>query len=229
MSTSSVRAPIDVQGRSPRPAGTSARPTGGLAAGPRRVLLLGGPLTVVLYVAAMMLAGEAPAIDAGTAELTAYWADETNVLVAFLVFTAAMVFAAFAAGLAGVLREHGDDGPLPLLAAVGGGVASVGLTLSAMLAISLQDAADEVGGAPVGTLNLMMDNLWMPIVAGFGLVLAATGFSARRTRALPGALAWAAIVLGLVAPLYYGGFATYMLGGVWFAVTGIVLSRRRAG
>lgn len=43
-----------------------------------------------------------------------------------------------------------------------------------------------------------------------------------------GALVWPAMVLGLIAPLYYGGFATYMFGGVWFAIVGVLLFRRRA-
>lgn len=228
MSTSSVRAPIDVQGRQPRSAGSASagRRATGSTAGARRLMLLGGPVTVVLYVLGMALAGEAPAVDASAGDLTGYWADSTNVLTGFLVLVAAMTFAAFGAGLASALRDAGDDGPLPVLAGIGAAVSAGGLTLTAMLALALHDAADKVDGTAVQSLNVLFDNLFMPIVAGFGLVLAAAGFSARRTRALPTALVVTAIALGLIAPLYYGGFATYMLGGVWFAVTGIVLSRR---
>lgn len=228
MSTSSVRAPIDVQDRHSRPAGPASadRRATGSTTGPRRLMLLGGPVTVALYVLGMALAGEAPAVDASAGDLTGYWADSANVLTGFLVLVAAMTLAAFGAGLASALRDAGDDGPLPVLAGIGAAVSAGGLTLTAMLALALHDAADKVDGTAVQSLNVLFDNLFMPIVAGFGLVLAAAGFSARRTGLLPAALAWPAIVLGVIAPLYFAGFATYVLGGAWFAVTGIVLSRR---
>jgi hypothetical protein len=195
----------------------------------RRPLLLGGPLLLALYVGAMALAGEAPAVDAPDAELTGYWSASKMVVGAFLLFSAAFAIAAFGAGLVSVLRDRGDRGPLPTLVAVGTTLATVGLVLDASLVITLHHVADEVDGAAVQSLHALFENLSMPITGGFGLLLAGAGFSARATGALPAGLAWPAVVLGVIAPFHLLGFATFALGGLWIAVAGVVLYARREG
>jgi hypothetical protein len=199
-------------------------PSPSTASVPNRALLLAGPLVLLLYVAVMALAGEAPDSAADPAQVVSYWSD-VPVAAPFLVSGVAFALGAFGAGLAGVLRAHGDRGALPTLVGVGAAVGAAGLTVEAAVALTLVDVAGDIDPVAVQSLHAVMDNFFMPVVAGFGLLLAGAGFSARRTGALPAPLAWAGIVLGVIAPFHLAGFATYTLGGLWIAVAGVVLAR----
>lgn len=216
--TTTTRPAVDV---GPRTARRTSAP-----ASAQRWMLLGGPLLVVLYVLGGAIAGSPPAADSPARELAAHWAGGDQVPTAFLALAAALAVAVYGAGLAGVLREHGDDGPLPSLTVAGAAVAAAGLALQGSLIIALVDAAEDVGPAVVVPLQVLSDSLFMPMVAGIALMLLGAGLSARRSRALPAWLAVPALVLGAVAPLYFLGYATFMLGGIWIAVTGILLARR---
>jgi len=217
MTDLSMRPAVDVGPRTHTPSQSPASV-------PNRALLLGGPLVLLLYVAVMALAGEAPDAAADPAQVVSYWSD-VPVAAPFGVSAVAFALGAFGAGLAGVLRARGDRGALPTLVGVGAAVGAAGLTVQAAVALTLVDVAGDIDPVAVQSLHAVMDNLFMPVVAGFGLLLAGAGFSARRTGALPAPLAWAGIVLGVIAPFHVAGFATFTLGGLWIAVTGIVLAR----
>lgn len=220
MTHTTVRPPVDV--------GPPGRRLTAPASATPRVLAGFGLLIPLLYIAVTAIAGETPATDAPTAALTSYWGEDSSALGGFLMFGVAFAIGAFGAGLLGVLRAAGDDGPLPVLVGVGAAVAAAGLALDANVALILYDAAGEGDGATLDALHPLFEGLWMPYVAGFGLLLVGAGFSARRTGALPAPLAIAAMVLGCVAPFYVLGFATFLGGGVWCAITAVVLLRRGA-
>jgi hypothetical protein len=220
MTDITMRPAVDVGRRAPTTAAPAVTTTA------RRSLLLTGPVGVVAYVVGSAIAGEAPATDSSAAELTAYWREDAVVVASFVALAAAMLIGAFGAALASVLRDHGDDGAFPRVTTVGAALAAAGLALSATLALALNTAATDVGPDAVASLNPVFDAGFMPIVGGLGLLLAGAGLSARRTGALPAALAWPAIVLGVAAPLAFAGFATFVLGGLWIVVVAIVLLRR---
>jgi hypothetical protein len=73
-------------------------------------------------------------------------------------------------------------------------------------------------------INALNVDLFFPVAVGTAALLIASGVSALRSGALPRWLAWAAIVVGLVAVTPLGFFA-FLAGLLWIAVTSIVLLR----
>jgi hypothetical protein len=195
-----------------------------------RFLPLAGVLTGLLAIAAIGLTGSEPDGDASKAKILAYYNDHHSaIVIGALVLSqfAALFLLFFVAGLRSAIRsgEPGESS-YSTVVTVGGTVAALGISLSGMLGAAAAKAADAGADVTVvQTLHFLASEDWLPIMLGFAVMLIAAGLGGLRTLALPRALSWVTLVLGVLAATPVGVLA-YFLIPFWFIAAGIVLARR---
>ncbi len=193
-----------------------------------RLAPLSGILFVAFMVAVISFEGEELSDNASASTVLDYWADraDTRLLVASLSALAVLFLLTFAASLRGVLRGHeSSEASASAVAFAGGIVAASGLTISAMVTL----AASRAGGAGAEESTLALNHLvqsgWLPITAGFGVMMLAVGLGALRSAALPAALAWSAVLLG-VAFVTPASIFAFMAMPLWVIAASIVIYRK---
>jgi hypothetical protein len=213
---------------------------------PERLGPLAGLLSLFLLVVNLFATRSAPEPDTPTAQMVAEILDHRNAYVASaaLILAQAFFLLVFAAALGAILgRGEGEERWLGGLAALGGSVASaLAMASGAALVATVFTADHEPTGAVWAPLEFHTFFLTSTGVA-LAVFMLATGLAALATRALPRALAWACIPIGLgVAFGGLFGFGNELDGGVfgtvwfiagiafflWTIATSIVLLRRHA-
>ncbi|MGW3246793.1 hypothetical protein [Streptomyces sp. NPDC001070] len=184
-----------------------------------------GPLTglaaVILAAVSYALQGDTPGIgSSGTAIRAFYLVHDTRQGVSLYLLLVAGLFLVFFAGyLRHVLAASDRTGWLPQVAFAGGILAALGFWISAGLTLALVEASDRalVGGGALQALNALGSDLFMPILAGIGVMLLAAGLAVSRTDGgpLPHWLGWTAFVLGVLMFIPYAGFIGLGLAGLW--------------
>jgi len=195
-----------------------------------RLTPLSGILFVAFMVAVISFEGEELSDTASAATVLDYWADraDTRLLVASLSAAALLFLVVFAACLRGVLRGHESTEASASAVAFGGGVvAASGLSLSATLTLAASRAGDAGSAESAVTLNHLVQAAWLPITAGFAVMLLATGVGALRSGALPAVVSWIAVVLG-VAFLTPAGIFAFMITPVWIIAVSVIAYRRQS-
>lgn len=206
----------------------------------RRLCALGGLVYVVLAILGNdVISGAANAPDwtAPPSEI-ARWLREHPPTTAwyvggFVEMLGLFAFIVFVAALWTVLREaEGNDSPLPAIA-LGAGLISAAIKIGSapplLEAMTRSKHIDPQLGAALVDMNGFAFTLTFAVD---GLLLLAVGVVALRTNVLPRWLAWTAVVLfpllllTTAAAPHVPPFA-FLLSLLWFAVTGIVLARRR--
>ena len=122
-----------------------------------------------------------------------------------------------------VLRAAGGRGRLAAAAFGGGIVLAAGVGVGA----TVQLAAAEAGGhattlGVTQTLHVLNDNSYVPLGAGMGVLVLASGLAALRYGGLPRWLGWVAIVLGIAA-FTPAGFFAFVASGLWLIATAVVM------
>lgn len=189
---------------------------------------LTGVIAVVLFVLAGAIGGEPPDIDATSEEALSYYVDNDGSQMASAAFAAygSLFLIFFVGALRKILQSaEGEGRGLPTTAFGGGLVMAVGILLFAGLTFTLADAGDSLEPAAAQAISALNVDLFFPLAVGTSVLLISTGVSMRRSGAFPGWLAWAAIVIGVVAitPLGFFGFLAALL---WILVAGIMLTLR---
>jgi hypothetical protein len=192
----------------------------------KQLLPLSGVASVLLIVASFIVVGESPDLDAPAREVVSYYTDNDSSLQfgAALLALGAFFFMLFATTIAALLRR---DPPASSVSAnfslAGGIVFAVGATIFASLAFTAGDAVDDVGPATLQTLHVLEMDMFFTIAVGTAAFLLGSGVGALKTGALPSWLAWAAIVIGVVAltPL---GFFGFLALGIWTLITSVMLA-----
>jgi hypothetical protein len=106
-------------------------------------------------------------------------------------------------------------------------MAAVGFGILAFVHYALADAADSA--KTIGTIQVLnvLDNTdFIPVAAGVGVLVLAAGWSAVRHGGLPRWLAWAGVVIGVLA-FTPAGFFAFLASGIWIAVVSIALTQAR--
>jgi hypothetical protein len=194
----------------------------------RRLLPLSGVLfSAVLAVGLGLTAGE-PDNSASKADIYAYWHSHHGVqlISSLILIPFAMLFLlAFAAELRRALRsgEAGEALYSPI-ALAGGIAAAVGLGVTGSLGAAVATAANHHEVDATYTLAQLQSYDWVPWMAGFGVLLLASGIGGLRTRALPRPVAIAGLVLGFACLTPVGFFALFALP-VWILITSLALYR----
>ena len=193
-----------------------------------RLVPLSGIAFVLAMIGVISQEGEELPDGATSQEVLAHWAARTDgrLVVTTLAAFAALFLVAFSASLRSALRAHEPaEASASAVAYAGGVIAAVGIVVSGMV----QLAASRAGGDGAAEVVLPLDHLaqstWVPVTAGLGVLLLATGAGAIHSGALPKVLAWPAVLLGLLL-LTPGGIVAFMLSPLWFLAASIVLFRR---
>ncbi|AXE84959.1 hypothetical protein [Streptomyces sp. Go-475] len=198
-----------------------------------RVAPLTGLVAVVLTLVGFLLFGDTPDYDATGSEARAFYADHEARTGAglYLLVLAAVFFVFFAAHLAHVVRDVPAGGGWLHRVVLGGGLLlALGFLTGSALTLALVDLADEptASGPALQALNALSESFFIPFVGGLGVLLLGAGLATVRAAVspLPRWLAWAAVVIGVLVFVPWAGFFAFMAGGLWIAVTSVLLSRR---
>ena len=188
---------------------------------------LTGVAFVILVVIAFIVGGETPDTDDSPQKILDFYNDnEAEQIIASALLGWGTVFLYFFLGvLRSVLRAaEGAVGRLSAVAFGGGLVLGVGILSFAGFTFTLADTADDLSPDAAQALNALNSDFFIPLSAGLGTFMLASGIAAVRTRVLPGWLGWIAVVLGIAAVTPVGFFA-FLLAGLWVIAVSVLLWR----
>jgi hypothetical protein len=194
----------------------------------KQLLPLSGVASVLLIVVSFIVVGEPPDLDAPPAEVVSFYTENDSSLQwgAALLALGAFFFLLFSTTIASLLRSDPLRGGVAANFSQGGGIVfAVGATIFAGLAFTAGDAVDDVGPATLQTLHVLEMDMFFTVAVGTAAFLLGSGVGALKARALPSWLAWAAIVIGVIAitPLGFFGFIAL---GIWTLIASIMLAMR---
>lgn len=195
-----------------------------------RLTPLSGIAFVALMISVISFEGEELDADATAATVLAHWVDraDTRLLVASLSAAALLMLLVFAASLRGALRSREPaEASSSIVSFAGAVVAAGGLSVSAWATLAASRAADAGSADAVVTLDQLVQSAWLPITAGFAVMLLAAGIGGVQTGALPRILCWTAVILG-VAFLTPAGIAAFLLTPLWILVVSVLLFRAQS-
>lgn len=196
---------------------------------------LTGVLTVVLWIAALVVQGGGVDTKKSDSQILAYYADDGNrtkqIGAFFLVLAASMSFIWFLSALrARIAAAEGGAGTLTALA-FGSGLVTAGLWvvaagLWAVVADTLQETDRFV--LDPNTYRVLGGLGYMLFVSGVTITLvlvAATSIAALRTGLLPRWLGWVGIAVALVLTMSWT-FVPFFILLAWLIVVSVILSVR---
>lgn len=194
-----------------------------------RLAPLTGVVFFLLVLAAVFVnSGDTPGLSASAAKVAAYYDDHRdNIRIADFLGVLAGVFAVwFAASLrSAVWRVEGGSGRLASLILAGGTLLAAGAWTVFAMDFTVAEASAKVGPGVLLPLNALNENFFFPLAGGYGVFLLAAGIGLIRTRALPVALGWIALLLGVVTftPI---GFVGVIAGSFWIPIAAVFLYLR---
>lgn len=189
-----------------------------------------GVVFVGLLVVSFALSGSTPGVkDSGAKVVSYYSAHRGNQQASgFLAMYAVVFFLFFAGCLRGYLRRaRPEAGTLAAVSLAGAVLLAVGGSIFASLAVALSDAPSTLSSGAAQALNVLSNDLFMPLIAGTSVFMIANGLAILRYRQLPVWLGWLALLIGVVAVTPVGFFA--FLGTMaWVLIVSILIFVREA-
>ena len=194
----------------------------------KQLLPLSGVLSVLLVVVAFIVVGETPDMDASKEDLLSYYTDNDSQLQfgAALLALGAFFFLLFSTAVAGLVRGVRDATASSANVTLAGGIVfAVGVTIFAGLAFTAGDAVDNVDVGTIQTIHALEMDMFFTVAVGTAAFLLGAGIGTLKTDALPAWLAWAAIVIGVIAitPI---GFFGFLALGIWTLIVSVMLFMR---
>jgi len=196
-----------------------------------RLVSLLGALFFLLVVVGYLVAGDTPDHHALGPEIRDDYDNETkHQIAAFLVALGAVPLLFFAGYLRAVLQRLHPSGRLsPNVALAGAVVAATGLAVQSLIHAALAEAAQtpEFSDQALQSLNALDIWSFYPLAIGLSTFVLASGVALLRGRPFFAPfLAWAAVVLGVLALVPIIGFLAAILSGVWVLVISVMLFAR---
>jgi hypothetical protein len=184
-----------------------------------------GVVFVGLLVASFALSGNSPGADASGAKVLSFYTAHRGEQqgAAFLGMYALVFFLFFAAAFRGYVRrirpESGSLATLSfggaLLLAVGGGVLSA-------TQFALSDSPGHLSAGAAQALNVLNNDIFIPLVAGACVFMIANGLVTIRHGALPAWLGWTALLIGVVSVTPIGFFG-FMATIAWVLIVSVLI------
>ena len=189
-----------------------------------------GIVYTALFVVANALIGNDPGTGASGSSVVHFYRSHkaSEIAGVFALAVGVVAFSFFVASLRERLGRTEDNGLLATVVTAGGAIYVTGLLIMAALQVALVDAANDRLGGAAQTLNILGNDLWVPVVAGLSVLALATGVTALRSASLPKWLGWVSVVLGVLALSGPIGGIAFLLAPVWTLIVGIVLLRGSA-
>jgi hypothetical protein len=192
----------------------------------RRISGLGIVFTV-LFAASFVFIGNGAAEKDSGAQVVKYYVKHKGIETAgvFAIVLSAVAFVLFIGAVRRALRNGAEHHPLATAATAGSAVYAVGLLVAAMLTLGLVDTGKYGMNGAAQTLNVLNNDMWVPVVAGLAMTALSIGIVALRSQSLPRWLAIATIVLGVLALAGPAGGIAFLLAPVWALVVAVVMLR----
>ena len=187
---------------------------------------LTGVLFAVLVLAAVFVGGETPEANASAVKVIAYFGThrseaETSDILFALAFVVVVLFA-------GALRSYvrpAAEG-LGALILAGAAIMAVGAVTASGVEYGLAHHIGELSPSTAQTLNVLSNELGLPILAGAFVFAISSGLAILRGAALPKWLGWVAIVLAIAVLIPPAGFPALFGFGLWSIVVSILMYLR---
>ncbi len=189
---------------------------------------LTGIVFAVLTVVAVFVGGETPDTDARPVKVIAYYSThaskvETSSILVALGFLALVLFAG---ALRSYLRRTPAAEGLGSLVLAGAVLMAVGVFSTAGVEYSLAHELKHFGPEVVQTLNVLANELFLPILGGAFVFGVCAGIAILRGAALPKWLGWVAILLGIVTLFPPIGFFALFGFVIWVVIVSILMYLR---
>lgn len=193
-----------------------------------RLAPLTGALFAVITFIAFVTGTETPDANSTPAKVIAFYtAHRSSIETTNVLFLFAFLIALFWAGaLYAYLRRSGASESLSALVLAGGVLMLAGAAILAGVEYGLAHDLRYFTPATIQTLNVLANELFLPLVIGgcvFGL---AAGIAILQSAALPSWVGWVAIVLGIVAAIPPIGFIGLLVFLLWSLIVSIMIYMR---
>ncbi|HXB16448.1 MAG TPA: hypothetical protein VNV44_11980 [Solirubrobacteraceae bacterium] len=186
---------------------------------------LTGVVFVVLTLIAFLSGGETPNSNASPLKVFHYYTvHKSTVETTSVLFAFAFLFGVFWAGaLAAYLRRMGASSGLTGLIIGGGVLMAVGAGILGGVEYGLAHNLHYFGAQTIQTLNVLANELFLPLVIGGCVFGIASGLAIVGGAGLPVWLGWVAIVIGIAAAIPPVGFISLLVFVLWSLVVSILI------
>jgi hypothetical protein len=196
----------------------------------RKPLLATAIAFAILFLGLFLSTGETPDEHANAEEIAAFYGKHLTAfrIGAFGLVIAAVLMVFVGALLRRLLVDERDGWGSAVGAALFGGtvVYAIGLTGFAASTTALASATDAGQISALVALNVADTTTFLPVMAGLSATLLATGLAGLRSARMPHWLAWASVVLGVIAVAGPGGFLAFFVFPLWVVLTAVLVGRR---
>jgi hypothetical protein len=181
---------------------------------------------VVLLIVSFIVSGEPKSADDGPAEVAEWYTDnkDSAQVGAFIGIVAAIPLLFFGGYLRKVLEPAGAL--LSTLPLIGLTIVAVGAAIDNMLLFAAAEAADDITGPQLQTIQALWDNDFFPLLMGIMVFLWSVGIAVLRSDVLPRWMAWFALVFAVIALAGPLGFISFPGALLWVIVAGVMLTMR---
>jgi hypothetical protein len=194
-----------------------------------RLAPITGLIFVVIVFLVFAIGGSTPGDHASALKVQSFYSKHHDKHVALsLVMAYAIPFLLFfISSLRTDLRRAGGSGQLANAAFAGGVLGAAGFGILVTFHLALADAgANAKTIATTQTLNVLDNNDFIPMAAGIGVLVLASGLAVVRHGGLPKWLGWAGIVIGVLV-FTPAGFFAFIASGIWIAFASVMLTLAR--
>jgi hypothetical protein len=181
---------------------------------------------VVLLIVSFIVSGEPKSADDGPAEVAEWYIDnkDSAQVGAFIGIVAAVPLLFFGGYLRKVLEPAGAL--LSTLPLIGLAIVAVGAAIDNMLLFGAAEAADDITGPQLQTIQAIWDNDFFPLLLGIMVFLWSVGIAVLLSDVLPKWMGWFALVFAVIALAGPLGFISFPGALLWVIVAGILLTMR---
>jgi hypothetical protein len=181
---------------------------------------------VVLLVVSFIVSGEPKSADDGPDEIAEWYLDnkDSAQVGAFIGIVAAVPLIFFGAYLRKVLEPAGAL--LSTLPLIGVAIIGVGAAIDNMLLFGAAEAANDITGEQLQTIQAIWDNDFFPLLLGIMVFLWSVGIAVLRSDVLPKWMGWFALVFAVISLAGPLGFISFPGALLWVIIAGILLTMR---
>jgi hypothetical protein len=196
--------------------------------GLERYAPLTGVVFALLIIAAFIFGVEPPDPDDPIAKVVKHWSEndsEHKVSAILIALSAPFLLWFGGAWRAVMITVEGVPGRLASTAFGGLIVAAGGILVGSTIEFTTADTVGDVSPQSTQTLSALNSEFFFPIIAGFAVLLLASGLLMVRSAPFPSWFGWVTIVIG-VALLTPAAFPAIVLALLWVPVTAVLLYLR---
>jgi hypothetical protein len=193
-----------------------------------RLAPLTGVIFAVLVVVGVFTSGETPNANASPAKVLAYYGSHrSEVETSAILFALAFLFVVlFAGSLRSYMRRTAAAEGLAAIVLAGGVLMAAGVLTGAGVEYGLAHNLGQLAPATAQTMNLLSQELFLPVLGGAFLFAIGSGLAILRGARLPTWLGWVAIVLAIAVLIPPASFLALLVFAIWSVIVSILIYRR---